>query len=132
MDLPKAIKFKRVSKNIVKTRHAVAEEFMEEEDDDNFLPDKFYVIRADTRDFSKGFCVAKCIKAEADFFIGQYLVKVSEDTTKVFYKLSKEKAKFYSESVFSTIISLVTVSPGDFALDKFEISNIISSVNSFL
>ena len=49
MDLPKAIKFKRVSKNIVKTRHAVAEEFMEEEDDDSFLPEKFYVIRADTR-----------------------------------------------------------------------------------
>ena len=76
--------------------------------------------------------MAMCVKPGVDFFTGRYLEKVAEDSSKVFFKLSSASAKFYSESVFSTVLSLSEEYNGNLAIDKTEINDYIFYVNNML
>ena len=128
MDLPVAIQFRVSNTRKVRTRlsvDTVAEE-------DTFEREKFYVIRADILDFRDGYCVAKCVKPGDDFFIGSYLEKSTEDDSKVFFKLSNVTAKFHSETVISTVLSLSQETNGTYAMDKTEVNDIIFSVNNIM
>ena len=76
--------------------------------------------------------MAMCVKPGFFFFTGRYLEKVAEDSSKVFFKLSSASAKFYSESVFSTVLSLSEEFNGNLAIYKIKSNDYICYVNNML
>ena len=128
VDFPKEVEFKAAATfSRTRTRQSVD---MEPDEIVCYDPARVYVIIADIRDYSDGFCLAKCIKSGEDSFVGMYLEKVSVTESDVIFKATSYRSKFVAETVLSTILSITEQSNGEYSVSNSEIDEIIFSVNS--
>ena len=123
------VEFKAAATSRPRTRQS---EDLETEEQLGYEPGKIYVILADTRDYSEGFCLAKCVKPNVDSFLGNYLEKSVVAGTDVLFNVTSYRANFEAETVFSTILSITSESNGGYSVSQSEINDIIFSINSLL
>ena len=127
MDSPELFEFKTANISRPKTRQSEEEE--PEEEVEIYEAGMIYAIIADTRDYSDGFCLAKCTKSQEDGFLGIYLEKSSVPSIdQVLFKATS--SKFYTRSVLSSVVSIIKKSDVIYAASQSEIDEIIFSANS--
>ena len=127
MDSPEFVEFKTANISRPKTRQSEEEE--PEEEVEIYEAGMIYAIIADTRDYSDGFCLAKCTKSQEDGFLGIYLEKSSVPSIdQVLFKATS--SKFYTRSVLSSVVSIIKKSDVIYAASQSEIDEIIFSANS--
>ena len=90
------VEFKAAATSRPRTRQS---EDLETEEQLGYEPGKIYVILADTRDYSEGFCLAKCVKPNVDSFLGNYLEKSVVAGTDVLFNVTSYRANFEAETV---------------------------------
>ena len=124
MDSPEFVEFKTANISRPKTRQSEEEE--PEEEVEIYEAGMIYAIIADTRDYSDGFCLAKCTKSQEDGFLGIYLEESSVPSIdQVLFK-----ATSYTRSVLSSVVSIIKKSDVIYAASQSEIDEIIFSANS--
>ena len=129
MDSPEFVEFKTANISRPKTRQSEEEE--PEEEVEIYEAGMIYAIIADTRDYSDGFCLAKCTKSQEDGFLGIYLEKSSVPSIdQVLFKETSSRSKFYTRSVLSSVVSIIKKSDVIYAASQSEIDEIIFSANS--
>ena len=92
---------------------------------------KLYSIRADARDFSDGFCIAKAVEVRPNSFTGNYLEKAIDqsDESKVLYVETQTMGQFNDKTVLSLLVSAVSINFNVVAIDKAELEDIFYSAN---
>ena len=96
-----------------------------------FTLGKYYSIRADTRDYEGGFCIAKATMCKSTSFAGVYMeeTKDSIDDRKVLYKQTKETGQFDAATMFSVVMSSTTVAVDIITIDRSEVEEILYAAN---
>ena len=83
---------------------------------------KLYSIRADARDFSDGFCIARA---------ANYLEKAVDqnDESKVLFVETQTMGQFNDKTVLAVIVSAISIDVNVVAIDKVEFEEILYSAN---
>ena len=89
----------------------------------------YYAIRADSRDYEEGFCIAKVIKCHNNHFQGVYLEKSETTDAKLYFKESNNFGCFDLDTVISQLISALTVNRHIVEVEMDEINEILASTN---
>ena len=102
-----------------------------EEPNTLFTLGKYYSIRADTRDYEGGFCIAKATVCHTTSFVGVYLedTRDSIDNDRVLYKETNETGQFDAATVFSIVMSATNVAVDIIAIDRSEVEEILYAAN---
>ena len=96
-----------------------------------FSDGKYYSIRADTRDFQDGFCIAKTTQCHSNSFVGVYLEEVADksDQSIVVYTETPTRGQFDDDEVISVVVSVSSEDLNLVSIDRAEIEEILYSAN---
>ena len=96
-----------------------------------FSVGKLYSIRADARDFSDGFCIARAVEFRPNSFTANYLEKAVDqnDESKVLIVETQTMGQFKDKTVLAVIVSAISIDVNVVAIDKVEFEEILYSAN---